>query len=270
MSFDFVLFAMSVEVGVGVSGCSFKAQIYAKIEGSLTLSLAVERVSPGAVSVQVPLVLSVQGTIGARFEAGNFVKIDASLSTAVEVSGTFEIHMENGVSMAGSMKWTGISGKVTASVGTGGAMGSYVSQQTLVAEKDLGSFKWPDKPYTPPFISRSKIKSILLDKLTEGMDVRVFTPSGSAFTPDWQWPVDLIADKLTAKIDSRRDIRRDEKSIEGLAHDIRQRLDILSKKDWARDWIDNKTFENFVSKDLDALMTARYIDPAKQLVGACK
>ncbi|HRI70426.1 MAG TPA: hypothetical protein PK156_39615, partial [Polyangium sp.] len=72
------------------------------------------------------------------------------------------------------------------------------------------------------------------------------------------------------KIDTRKDIHRDGKSIEGLAHDIRQRLDILGTRDWARDWIDGKDFDSFVSKELDAIMTARYIDPAKQLVDACK
>jgi hypothetical protein len=270
-NFDLVLFSMSVEVGVGVEGCGFKAQIYAKLEGSLTLSLAVERIAPGAaVSLQVPLTLAVQGTVGARFEAGNFVKIDASFSTAVEVNGTFQLHMEEGASLSGSMKWTGIAGKVTASVGTGGAMGSYVSQQTLVGEKDLGSFKWPDKPYTPPYAGRATIKSTILDKITEGWDVRVITPSGSMFEADQALTNDQIAEKLTARIDRRTDIRRDAKSIEGLAHDIRQRLDILGKRDWSRDWIDSKDFDKFVNTDLDAIMTASYIDPCKQLVDRCK
>lgn len=270
-NFDYVLIGLSVEVGVGVEGCGFKAQIYASINASLTISLSIERISPaGAVAVQVPLVFNATGAIGARFEAGNFVKLDASFETGVEISGTFEIHMEKGVSLAGGMKWTGISGKVTASVGPGGAMGSYVSKQTLVNEKDLGSFKWPDKPYAPPYAGRSTIKSALLDKLTDGLNVRVFKPSGSAFIPDEEWPIDKIAETLTAKIDGRTDIRRDEKSIEGLAHDIRQRLDVIGKRDWARDWIDDKTFLNFVNVELDKIMTATYIDPCKQLVDRCK
>lgn len=268
---EFVIFSIAVEVGVGVSGCGFKAQIYAKIEGSLSLSLGVERVNPGAgLALQVPLKLSVQGTIGARFEVGNWVKLDANFSTAVEIGGTFEIHMEKGVSLSGKMEWTGIAGKVSASVGTGGCMGSYVSEQTLVEGKDLGSFKWPDKPYAPPFLARSDIKSIMEDKMCDGLNIRVFTPSGSAFIPDTQWSDEKIAETLTAKIDSRKDIRRDWKSMEGLAHDIRQRLDIIGIRDWARDWIDDKTFLNFVNKDLDKIMTASYIDPCKQLVDRCK
>jgi hypothetical protein len=268
---DVVLFAAAIEIGVGVSGCSFKAQIFAKVECNLTLSLSVERINPGAaVSVQVPLKSTWQLTVGARFEAGNYVKAQGVFESALEFEGNFELHMEKGASIAGSMKWTGLKGKVVASVGKGGSMGQYTSEQTFADERDLGSFKWPDKPYTPPFASRSSIKAILLDKITEGFNVRVFTPSGSAFIPDTQWSNEDIAEKLTAKIDSRKDIRRDGKSIEGLAHDIRQRLDVLAARDWSRDWIDDKTFEAFVKNDLEKMMTASYVDPCKKLIDGYK
>ncbi|HRI70097.1 MAG TPA: pesticin C-terminus-like muramidase, partial [Polyangium sp.] len=53
LSAEMVLFSVSIEVGVGVSGCGFKVQIFAKIEGSLSMSVDVERVNPGAkLSVQ--------------------------------------------------------------------------------------------------------------------------------------------------------------------------------------------------------------------------
>lgn len=270
-SFDIVLFAVSLEIGVGLSGCSFKAQVFAKIEGNLSLSLGIERINPGAAAaLQVPLTLTVQGTVGARFEAGNWVNVQGVFETAIELNGTFELHMEKGASIAGSMKWTGLKGKVVASVGTGGAMGSYSSQHTFVEEEDLGSFKWPEKPYSPAFATRSSIKAILLDKITEGFNVRVFTPSGSMFTADTQWTNEEIAEKLTAKIDSRKDIRRDGKSIEGLAHDIRRRLDIIATRDWARDWIDDKAFEKFIKNDLEKMMTASYVDPCKELMDRCK
>jgi hypothetical protein len=79
-----------------------------------------------------------------------------------------------------------------------------------------------------------------------------------------------IAEKLTAKIDGRKDIRRDGKSIEGMAHDIRRRLDVLAKRDWGRDWIDVQTFEAFIKNDLEKMMTASYIDPCKELMDRCK
>ncbi|TKC96340.1 pesticin C-terminus-like muramidase [Polyangium fumosum] len=269
-SIDLVLFAISLEVGVGVE-CGFKAQVFAKIDGSLTLSLSAERVNPGAgLALQVPLALTITGSVGARFEAGNWVKLEGSFETALELSGTFELHVEKGASVSGSLKWTGLKGKVTASVGKGGSLGSYAKQQNFVDAEDLGSFKWPDKPYVAPHITKSQIEGIVLGKITEGLNVRVFTESGSAFTPDTQWSSQKIAATIAAKIDSRADIRRDSKSMEGLAHDIRQRLDVIGTRDWARDWIDDKTFLNFVNKELDKIMTTSYVDPCKELLARCK
>lgn len=263
------LFTVSLEIGVGVSGCSFKAQIFAKLQGSVDVGLHAERVSPDAWdAVQIPMKATIKGAIGARFEAGSFVNVEASLETALELSGTFTINTKSGVSASTSLKWTGLKGTVTASLGKGGSLGSYTGEQTFIDEVDLGSSKWPEeKPYNPEYVARAKIKSILVEKIAGGWGIRVFTPSGSAFTPDRQWTYEEIAEKLTAKIDARRDIRRDGRSVEGLAHDIRQRLDAMGKRDWSLDWIDGARFERFVSGgELDALMTASYIDPCKEVL----
>ncbi|MDI1483688.1 pesticin C-terminus-like muramidase [Polyangium sp. y55x31] len=266
---ELVLFAISLEVGVGIE-CGFKAQVFAKIDGELKIGLSAERIKPGAaMALEVPLKLTITGAVGARFEAGNWVQVEGTFETALEITGTFELHMEKGASIAGSMEWTGLKGKINASVGEGGSLGSYESEQSLVDGQDLGSFKWPDKPYEPPVASRSAIKSILKDKMTEGWDVRVVTPSGQMFVPDKEWTADEIAEKLTAKIDSRSDILRDTRSIEGLAHDIRQRLDVLGKRDWSRDWVEDKAFLNFVNKELDVIITGSYIDPCKELLDRC-
>ena len=101
--------------------------------------------------------------------------------------------------------------------------------------------------------------------------MRVVTPSGQMFVSDKEWTADEIAEKLTAIFYGRGDILRDTRLIEGLAHDIRQRLDVLGKKDWSRDWVDDKTFLNFVNKEaLDVIITASYIDPCKELLDRCK
>ncbi|MRG95827.1 pesticin C-terminus-like muramidase [Polyangium spumosum] len=269
--FQFNLFSASAEIGVGIASCSFKAQLFAKIEGGVSINYEIERVSPGVdATVAIPFTLSIAGAVGARVQAGSCVEFEATLESGFEFQGKLQIHSREGFSMKSSMSWTGLAGKIKASVGPGGWLGNHVSQQTFIEAEDLGDFEWPDEPYTAPFITRSQIEEILEDKLTDGLNIRVFTESGSAWTPDTQWSTEKIAQTLAAKIDARKDIFRDSSSIEGLAHDIRQRLDIIGTRDWARDWIDDKTFLSFVNKELDKIMSASYIDPCKELVDKCK
>ncbi|MDI3291312.1 hypothetical protein [Polyangium sp. 15x6] len=270
LNLQFTVFSASAEIGVGVEGCGFNAQVFAKIEGGVGISREIECVSPTLhIADRIPFTLSIVGSVGSRIEAGEWLEFEAVLESGFELQGALEIHVQEGFSMQGSMKWTGLGGKVLTSVGPGGCFGKQLSQQTFIEAVDLGSFKWPEKPYTAPHITRGQIEEILEDKLTDGLNVRVFKPSGS-WMPDEQWSMEKIVQTLAAKIDARTDIRRDSTSIEGLAHDIRQRLDILGERNNARDWIKDTTFLDFVNTKLDPIMTATYIDPCKELVDKCK
>ncbi|APR88282.1 Lyzozyme M1 (1,4-beta-N-acetylmuramidase) [Minicystis rosea] len=262
---EMTLFSISLEIGVGVSGCSFKAQVFAKVEGAVETALSAERVSPDAWdAVQIPLKVSITGTVGARFEAGNFINVEATLETALEVEGTLKLNTSKGLGASVSFTWTGLKGKINASIGKGGSLGSYSGSQTFIDSVDLGSSEWPSpEPYNPEYTPRARIKEIISGEVTG------FWNGIQVYSGDRAWSDDEMVEKLTKKIDSRTDIRRDTRSIEGLVKDIRQRLDGKRKDGgfWRGEYIEGAAFDRFVySGELDGIMTTSYVDPCKDML----
>jgi len=261
---EVTIFSVQFELGVGLQITGFKAQLFAQLSGSVGAKLVGERTSPdNDVQIQATYDRRITGALGVRFEAGEVVKLEGKGETAIGVSG--DITWESSKGLSGGIKgyWTGITTSYTFSVKHGALGYERSGQKRLVDEATIGEKRWPEKEkYNPEYVTRDRIKSIVSDKLTQGWNVRVFTPSDAWYKPDTGWSIDQIAERLAAKIDARADIRRDAKSIEGLAHDIRQRLDVLGER-WGRDYIEAARFESFVNGELDAMMTATYIDPVR-------
>ncbi len=264
---EITFFSVALELGVGLSACGFKAQLYAQLKGSVGLNVKVERTSPDGVDqLQLPFESKITGALGVRFEAGNWVQIDGHGETSLGFNGDLTVNIRRGVSSQGAITWSGITASYTFSVKRGLFGYDRSGSATLINSSQLGTWDFPqEKPYNPEYTNRDRIKNIVKNKLTEGWDIRVFTPSDAWYKSDTKWDIDDLAERLAAKIDARKDIRRDAKSIEGLAHDIRQRLDDMGRR-WGRDYIEAARFESFVNGELDAMMSATYIDPARDLL----
>jgi hypothetical protein len=260
---ELTIFSVKLEVGVGLSGLSFAAQVYVAVLGDLKVSVSGERPSPEAeASVKVPLEANIKGQVGLRFEAGYVIKIDAHGETGLRFTGDMRINDgDRPVSLNGEIKWTGLTITASVSVGLFGIGGSKTKTWHPIAERSLQPIAWPAaEKYNPPFIPRSRIQQIMEVSLTSGLNVRVFRPSGSMLKSDYKWPIKDIATKLVDKLDASNTMRRDRKTVEGMAHGIREDLDAIGAR-WFRDWISEDDFMAYVNGPA----LAKRIDEARDL-----
>lgn len=251
VDFNVALTVLSItfELGLGISGLGFKAQVFAQLSGGLTVSANARRDNPdGAPGFAIPAVTKITGALGARFEAGNLFKAEGKGETGIQV--TVELGINRGrssmVNFDAYADWTGIKVVATVSGGLFGMGRQKTWTRTLVSPRRMGGFQWP-KPekFSPPHASRSRIKSVLLGVITSGWNVRVIREVEGMFN-DVTWTPDQIASALADKIDQHRTFHRTAKMIDGLAHAIRKDLDAAGAR-WGRDYIDETGFRQYVN-----------------------
>jgi len=250
---DLEILSVGVEIGVGVEGFGFALQLFGRVNGSLGITANLQRVSPDAGGkLKIPLNSKIEGLLGVRFEAKYFAEATGKFLTALEFSGRLSIDTDGGASIETGIVWTGIAGVVVGSAGPYGVFGQERKKVTLVDKSDLGMWEWPGgSTYEPTRVSRSEMRSIIKDKLTEGWfdDARVEKVNGERVETG------VLADKIIEKIENRN-ILKDKKTIESLSHEIRQKLE-KREADGALSYVDFKWFcENELIQ-----MLSNYVDP---------
>lgn len=268
---ELTIFAVRLEFGFGVSGLSFAAQVYAAVAGDVKVTADAQRPSPEVEAVvTIPAQGSIKGILGVRFEAGYVFRIDAHGETGLEVEVDMRFNDGNRpVSLDGETKWTGIFVQATVSAGLFGIGGQKSWSRQLVNPCTLDSFSWPRaEPYNPPWTSRERMTAIVRRVLTDGLDVRVFKPSGSFFSGDEKWPMDRIVETIVDKLDANQTMRRDPKTIEGMAHGIREDLDQIGAR-WGRDWITEEKFLEYVDGPKLAARMEQARDLGRDLLQQC-
>lgn len=246
------IFSVEFEVGLGVSAFSFKLQIFAQISGEMAVEGGFRREKPeGAPGFSAPLIKGkVTGALGARFEAGALFKFEAKGETAVEMELGLGINRpgREPVSFDFRARWTGIECTCKGSTGLFGIGGVMVWKERLVPESNWVGFEFTkEKEYKPPTISRDRIAQVLKDVITKGWDLRVIKPSGKLLgIGDVHWTADQIAAALADKIDADRAVDRAPDTIDGLAHSIREDLDLLGRRG-GRDYVDEATFRAYLA-----------------------
>ncbi len=260
---EMTIFSVKLEAGVGISGLTFAAQVYVAVLGELKVSISGSRPSPEAeATVKIPVESSIKGQVGVRFEAGYLVQIEGHGETGLQYNGDVSINDANRpISLNGQIQWLGLVFRAKVSVGLFGLGGTKTKQWQPIQAQTLTQVQWPEpEKYNPPFIPRSRIEQILEAALTRGLNIRVFRPSGSMFKSDYKWPIKDIASRLTDKLDASPTMRRDRKTIEAMAHGIREDLDEIGAR-WFRDWISEDDFLAYV----DGAKLAKRIDEARDL-----
>jgi hypothetical protein len=245
---DIKLIEIKLEIGVGVSGFSCKLQLFGSLTGGVTISAKLSRYSPdGEAEIGIPFGVEIVGAIGARAQAGYFIKLEGTLETVLKLEdGAFKFKQHEGWSIGCSLKWSGITGKLKVSGGTAKKEGleehtseskksekemddkfnKSLADHEFIGSKDLGRWVWPNPhaKYTPPVIPREDLHKLLEKKLTEGDNIRIKVGSGLMGFNRYM-PIYEVAKKIEDKIMSRNDIKKDPKSIEALVIDIRNRLE---------------------------------------------
>jgi hypothetical protein len=295
---DVKLIDFKLEIGVGLSGFSFKIQAFGAISGGVTLSIKVCRYSPdGEAEIGLPFSAEIIGALGARVEVGCFVKIEGTVETGIKLEdGALKFRQNEGWSIGCALKWSGLVGKLKVSAGTAKKEGvdehsakaelteagetgekpkemdekaSHTYEHELIGSRDLGKWEWSSKhkaEYKPPVISSKDLQSMLVDRLTDGPKIRVLEKLGRILN-DYVEP-EILARKIGQKILDRTDIKKDPKSVEAMVFEIRQDLEatMMRRYHGLTAYLEKDQFESFVNGDDLQRILNRNIDPMQELI----
>ena len=266
------IFSITFELGIGISGLGFKAQVFAQLSGELQVSANARRDDPdGAPGFGIPGKGTIKGALGARFEAGNLFKAEGKGETGIEV--LMDLGINRGrtsmVNFDLVASWTGIRVIATVSGGIFGLGREKKWERVLVQPKRLGGVEWPKPvPFSPPYVSRDNIKRVVLGVVTDGFNIRVIRPVDGIFSSDVSWTPSQIADALADKIDKHRTFHRTPKMVEGLAQSIRQDLDRLGTR-FGRDYVEESAFLRYVHGGEIPAHQDKMVNPAAAIAAAC-
>ena len=277
---DIKLIDFKFELGIGVSGFSFKIQIYGSLTGGVTLSVKLSRYSPnGNGEVAVPFSAEIVGSLGTRAEVGCFVKMEGSVETGIKLEdGAFKFRHSDGYSIGCSLKWSGIVGKLKISAGTAKKEGaeekmdektSSTFEHELIGSEELGKWEWSSKhqpEYKPPTISRDDLHKMLKKKLTEGVDILV--KIGEGLLGNKYMDFDKMAEQIEERIHARNDIRMDPKSAEALVLEIRQSLENIMNRRYhgLTAYLEQDQFKSFLDGSELKYILDKDIDPMQELI----
>jgi hypothetical protein len=299
VNLDVKLIEVKMEIGVGISGFTFKLQIYGALNGSITLSARWCKISPeGEDKIDIPFGGEIIGSLGARAEAGCFVKMEGTVETGITVEdGAFKFSKSEGWSAEAALKWTGLVGKLRVSGGTAKKEGvddlttvskdiaeqsqqvrsyeldekaSSVQVHEWIKPVDLKKWEWSkngETEYNPPVIPREDLHKILKKRLTEGEEVRV--KIGEGFLGNRYLGTNDMLERIEEKIHQRNDIRKDPKSAEALAFKIRASLEAImfGKYHGTVAYIEEQTFNSYLEgTELKSILNDD-IDPIQVAVG---
>ncbi len=253
-----VFFAASIEVGIGVSWGSCRAQLFFKVAGQLGLEASGERVSPdGETGVSLgPLAAEFTTTLGVRLEAGHMLELNARGETGLLAEVTLHFNKnERAVSVDGQLSWKGLTVTATVSVCYGAWTKTVI--KPLLDPRNL-DFSLPnDDDYQAERIDDAEIQKIISDALTRGWNIEVD-----------DIPMATTSAAIKERIVNHHpQIRRDRDSIRALAIDIDNRLSDMT--DWGND-LTKQQFLDFVRRgELDQMCKEMY-DPVLSFIATHK
>jgi hypothetical protein len=263
------IFSLTFEIGIGVSACSFKLQIYAQLGGELAVEAGAKRDSPdGAPGFKLPsLKGKIKGALGARAEAAYVFKFEAKGETAVEAECGIGINQRGSmVTVDARARWTGIECTATFSTGLLGISYTKTEKMTLVGPSSWWGLSWPEeKEYVPPTMSRDRIQSVVLGVLQDGWDVRVFDG-------DDRVAMATVASMIADRIERDSAFDKTQKMVDALANGIRQDLDVLGVRAWARDYVAMDDLRQYLDGSVHGLGLPKRLEagasPTRKLLAA--
>lgn len=247
---ELTILSLAFELGIGISGLGFKAQVFAQIGGELSVSLNGRRDDPSwAPGAALGAKAVYKGAIGVRVEAGNFFKAEGRGDTAIQIEAELGINRDQGrmLNCDASIEWTGLRVSATVRGGLFGIGGERRWDRVLVGPRPIKELSWPKREeYSPPRMSREAMKRVILGVITAGLNVRVIREREGLFN-DVHWTPSQIADVIADRMDAHRTFSRKSKVVEGIAHAVRQDLDNLGARSWQRDYIEERAFLAYVN-----------------------
>ena len=263
------LVGIELELGVGLKGLGFRAQAYLKLSGALSLTADARRDDPDATGFTITSDSSITGAIGVRFTVGKLLDFEGRGESGFKIAGTLGLHCrpDEVWSFDLDIEWTGF--KIVVEVqhtdeDWNGIATAPPWEYELAAPKELGKRRWPAAPEasSPSWVSRDRIKQIVLDVITEGFDLEVVRqlPPAPAMGVMVKQEVTLdskqVAKELAREIDKHATFDRSEKGIEGLAHAIRQDLERMGYRGLVHPCVEESKYQGYLKRGLKDRMDA--------------
>jgi hypothetical protein len=297
INFDIKLLEVRWEVGVGISGFSFKLQLFGAISGSISVSAKICKCSPdGEVELSIPFGGEIVGSIGARAEAGCFVKMEGTVELGFAAEdGALKFKGSEGLSASCNLKFSGLVGRLKISGGTAKKEGmdeqksqsqidednkekreSITQRETdekassaweheIIKPKDLQRWEWSKehKPeYVPAQIPADKLHDMMIKRLKEN-SIKVLIRTSMGFLDgDKYMEREDVAKGLEKVIHARNDIRKDPKTMEALSFEIKTYL-LGKSQDNVVQQIDY--FKFLIGKEFPAMLD-KYKDPMQEII----
>jgi hypothetical protein len=236
-SIELTILSVELELGVGFSVLGIVGQIFAQLNGEVTLGFEGERISPdNALELKIPFEEKIEGVGGVRAKVTTMIIVTFTVSTAIELSGgALKISSTEGISVNANLKWTGFKGKLNVSIGVGKASGekeltgeqatafSYERESVWAKEQDWGKFEWPSEgEYTQNYLSPEEIKNVFKTVFTKNDNLIIATD-----VQHKSLPLETAISEIVSHLDEVPYLNRSSRVIEGIAFDIKDRLSKL-------------------------------------------
>jgi hypothetical protein len=261
------IFKSVLEVGVGVQGLGFKAQVFFQLSGALSVSADGRIEDPrAAVGVSIPASLTMAAAIGARVEAGNLLKAEARGDSGLKIEAMIGINRLDRrrdpqhaslFNFDFVISWTGLKVSATVSGGLFGIGRARTWERVLVQPAELFKGRWPEPTkFEAPDLSRDRIVPLMLEKITDGWNLQVYrrmdeitpaAPSGVSIPQSGDyWTPAQVAEALATAIVNHTTCSRTPELIKALGVAVRTDLDLLAERDWRRDYVSERDFIQYL------------------------
>lgn len=263
---NLTIFAITFEIGIGVSACSFKLQIYAQLKGELAVECGIKRDDPdGAPGFRLPGVKGkITGALGARAEAGHVFQFNAKGETAIEAEVQIGVNQRSSMITADARtRWTGIECTCTYSAGMLGISYNKTSKWILVPPGPWWGLTWPkDEPYQPPTMSKSAIANSITNVLTRGWDLLVYSDDKSS-----RYSHRAVANFVAEHVERDSAFDKTPKVVDALANSVRKDLDKLSDRGhWSRDWVALSDLRRYCGGSVFKAHLAAAASPTRKMI----
>ena len=209
---DFTLLNYTFEAGAGAEAYGVVAQIYINTNVKLALALKGGVTGPESGNIEVPLTRTETFSAGARFEAGKYFELGASITSGF--SGQIAIEFswndnDTGWKLTGTLKWLGLTADFKAGAHAGGFRAKWSKSYKVIDEMSLFTIEFPkEEKYQPPVMTDDEVKNRIIEEF-EDMDLEI--KEGTSLK--------ILAHRMVASM-AGKPIKRTPKNIEALVKEV--------------------------------------------------
>jgi hypothetical protein len=274
---------ISLEAGFGVQvgggGVDvFKAQICFGMKGSIEVTFAQTETTgptepklplkedpkhqetPGVKFIIGQLGGTITGGLYARVTIGYFLNMEGSATTGIKCDAGVSLEADWTLKLEGNATWSGVTVKYEQSSGLFGGTTKTITKE-VVKESKMTEFEFPKKPETKEEMGAYDVQNEITAKLQEGG-----WWGGATFKKDGDdYATDDAAELITNKImEEKKKLLLDQKTVEGISHSVRKKLDILGHRDWGWDYVDFDDLVGYLNGAEFTQVLEDAEDPVKQ------